>query len=104
MVKTKTRSKNSSSVLTRSGRSAAGACPFCDVTSVPAAAELGAFRHRVRGGPRGGQVWTRADGVEHPAARGHQVGATASRARVQQVALGAGGEFPERDHVALRRA
>ena len=40
IVKTKTRSKNSSSVLTRAGGSASGCGSFRDVMPVPAAAHL----------------------------------------------------------------
>jgi len=56
IVKTKTRSKNSSSVLTRVGGSGSGCGPFRDVMPVPAAAHLDRFRDLVGHRARGGQI------------------------------------------------
>src|SRR5215831_16414592 len=88
MVKTKTRSKNSSSVLTRSGRSGAAAWErgsLCDVMPVPAAAHLHAFRHLVGGRAGGGQIGAVPDGVEHAAAGRYQAGLGAGSAGVQEI-------------------
>jgi len=51
IVKTKTRSKNSSSVLTLNG-----SCSLCDVMPVPSPAHLDAFRYLVRCRAGGGEV------------------------------------------------
>src|SRR5215472_285695 len=82
IVKTKTRSKNSSIVLTRSGGSGSG-CPGRDVMPVPAAADLGAFQHVVGRRAGGGQIRPRADRVQHPASRRDEVAAPESSAGVQ---------------------
>src|SRR6516225_5821333 len=100
IVKTKTRSKNSSSVLTRSGRSDS-VCSGGDVMPVPAAAHTHAFRHLVGGRAGGGQVGAGANGVEHAASRGHQVGPRPGGACVQEISTRPSGIAVERDLVAL---
>src|SRR5215470_20389084 len=103
IVKTKTRSKNSSSVLTRSGRSGGRCRSRRDVMPVPAAAHLHAFRHLVGGRAGGGQVGAGADGVEHSAARGHQVGPRPGGAGMQEISTRPFGIVIECDLVALDR-
>src|SRR5690242_16001801 len=103
MVKTKTRSKNSSSVLTRCGGSVSCRGASCDVMPVPAAAHLHAFRHLVGGRAGGGHVGPGADGIEHAAARGHQVGPRPGGAGVQEISTRPFGIVIECDLVALDR-
>src|SRR6185437_617428 len=102
IAKTKTRSKNSSRVLTRSGRSpsvsgsgsvtalasvtAGSGLPRRDVVPVPAAAQLHRGGQLIGGRARGRDVRTRADRVQHPAARRAQGSVRASgRAGVEEV-------------------
>src|SRR5258705_13697530 len=98
MANTKTRSKNSSRVLTRSGASPppstssvtgllqSRACRY--VPAVPAAAQRDRARQFVGAGARGRDVGPRADRVQHPAARCHQRALGVARgARVQQVGV-----------------
>ena len=112
MAKTKTRSKNSSRVLTRSGgpsrpraavsasvsrprhwaRSQAGR----DVPAVPAAAHRHRARPARRRGPRGRDVRPRADRVQHPARppRPGRPRRPVRGARVQQVGADPAGGSP----------
>src|SRR5262249_11423885 len=103
IVKTKTRSKNSSSVLTRSGRSGGRCRSRRDVMPVPAAAHLDAFRHLVGGRAGGGQVGAGADGVEHTAAGRYQAGLGAGSAGVQEISTRPFGIAIECDLVAFDR-
>src|SRR5215469_4185143 len=97
IVKTKTRSKNSSSVLTRKGGSGSPG----DVMSVPATAQLDAFRDFVGGRARGRQVWPGSHRAQHAAARGHQVWPGPEGAGVEEVTTGPFGVIVEVDLVAL---
>src|SRR6266581_7825580 len=116
MAKTKTRSKNSSRVLTRSGASPSPAstslvmvllqsqaCRY--VTTVPAAPQRDRGRELVGAGTRGRDVRPGADRVQHPAARRHQGARGVPRgARVQQVGVVLPGPFGPYDLVALDRS
>src|SRR6516164_2645037 len=104
IVKTKTRSKNSSSVLTRSGGSASGRGSLCDVMPVPAAAHPHGFHDLVGGRARGGEVRPGPHRVEHPSARGHQVGPGPGGAGVEEITTGPFGMIVEVDLVALDRS
>ena len=109
MAKTKTRSKNSSRVLTRSGAPRPAAhrpvtgVPLCPGgTSRPAARPSGQL---VGAGPRGRDVGPGADRVQHPAARRHQGALGIARgARVQQVGVVLPGPFGPYDLVPPDRS
>src|SRR5690348_4800917 len=105
IAKTKTRSKNSSRVLTRSGRSpsvsgsgsvtalasvtAGSGLPRRDVVPVPAAAQLHRAGQFIGGRAGGRDVRPGADRVQHPAARRAQGSVrSTSRARVEEVRVG----------------
>src|SRR4029077_9640130 len=114
MANTKTRSKNSSSVLTRSGASPPPSASSVTgllqsragryVPAVPAAAQRNRARQFVGAGARGRDVGPRADRVQHPAARCHQRALGVARGtRVQQVGVVLPGPFGPYDLVTLDR-
>src|SRR6266550_1916787 len=116
MAKTKTRSKNSSRVLTRSGASPSPArtssvtvllqsqaCRY--VTAVPAAPQRYRGRQFVGVGTRGRDIRPGADRVQDPPPGRHERAFGIARgARVQQVGVGFPGPFGPYDLVPLDRS